>query len=357
MITLEVDLADRSYPIHIGRSLLEQPELVTSHIRGSKVMVVSNKTIAPLYLDRLLQGLAGFETHTCILEDGEQFKNLQVAETIFEALLEVPCDRRTTIIALGGGVVGDIAGFAAGCYQRGIPFIQIPTTLLSQVDSSVGGKTAVNSRLGKNMIGLFYQPQCVIADSAVLHTLPKRELASGVAEVIKTALIKDASFFHWLENNHQALLSLDPAAVSHTVANCCRIKAQVVAEDETEQGVRALLNLGHTFGHAIETGMGYGTWLHGEAVAAGMCMAARMSQRMGLMTENEVGRIVDLISACNLPVGPPAELGPDQFLDLMKVDKKADQGRIQLILLKQIGQAFMTGDYNMEYLIMECNGE
>jgi 3-dehydroquinate synthase len=350
MRTLEVELGARSYPIHIGPGLLSRADLVTPHVQGRQVMVVTNETVAPLYLETLLGSLEGFEVHTSILADGEAYKTLGSAERILEDLLSVPCDRSVTLVALGGGVIGDITGFVAGCYQRGVPFIQVPTTLLAQVDSSVGGKTAVNSRLGKNMIGLFYQPRCVIADTQVLATLPTREIAAGIAEVIKTALIRDAGFFEWLEANMHGLLALDQELVASAVERCCAIKASIVAEDEQERGVRALLNLGHTFGHAIETGMGHGNWLHGEAVAAGIGMAAHMSVRSGLLGEDSRRRIDALLGQAGLPDRGPRELSVDRFLELMQVDKKTLDGTIRLILLAAIGDAIVSADYDPRLL-------
>jgi 3-dehydroquinate synthase len=346
MTTLRVELGDRSYPIYIGQGLLGDAELIRPHIAGQQVMVVSNETVAPLYLDTLLESLTGLQVYTHILPDGEEFKNLEVLDSIFDALLRVPCDRQTTLIALGGGVVGDISGFAAACYQRGIPFIQIPTTLLAQVDSSVGGKTAVNHPRGKNMIGAFYQPRCVIADITTLNTLDDRQLSAGLAEVIKYGLIRDLTFFIWLENNIDRLLKRDADALSEAIRWSCKSKAEIVAEDELEGGIRALLNLGHTFGHAIETGMGYGNWLHGEAVATGMLMAANLSHRSGWISSGDVTRIAGLLERAGLPVVPPIELDVEHYLELMKVDKKVQQGHIRLVLLKAIGSAFISEDYD-----------
>ncbi len=346
MTTLNVELGDRSYPIFTGQGILGNPGLITPYITGRQVMVVSNEIVAPLYLETLLQSLEGYQVHTHILPDGEEVKSLQFLDGIFDALLRVPCDRKTTMIALGGGVVGDITGFAAASYQRGVPFIQIPTTLLAQVDSSVGGKTAVNHPRGKNMVGAFYQPRCVIADISTLNTLDDRQLSAGLAEVIKYGLIRDINFFEWLEQNVDKLRSRDPAALAEAIQRSCSNKAEVVAEDELEGGVRALLNLGHTFGHAIEAGMGYGNWLHGEAVATGMLMAADLSRRSGLLSTTEVTRIADLLVRAGLPVLPPKELDVEQYLELMKVDKKVDQGRIRLVLLKAIGDAFVSDDYD-----------
>lgn len=350
MPTLEVDLGERSYPIFIDNDLLGDAGLIRPYIRGRQVMVVTNETVAPLYLERLLASLPDFEVYTHILPDGEEYKSLAMLDGIFDALLSVPCDRQVTLVALGGGVIGDITGFAAACYQRGVPFIQVPTTLLAQVDSSVGGKTAVNHPRGKNMIGAFYQPQCVIADTSTLDTLDDRQLSAGLAEVIKYGLIRDASFFLWLEDNIEQLRARQPAALAHAIEVSCRNKAEVVAEDELEGGVRALLNLGHTFGHAIEAGMGYGKWLHGEAVGCGMLMAADLSRRSGWLASEDVARIGDILGRAGLPVMPPAELGIEQYLQLMKVDKKVLHGRIRLVLLKAIGEAFVCDDYDQELL-------
>ena len=352
MRTLNVDLADRSYPIFINKGLLSGNNLLSPYIKSRQVMIVTNETVAPLYLSALQTMLDGYDVHVTLLPDGESYKTLAQCEFIFESLLRVPCDRNVTLIALGGGVIGDICGFAAGCYQRGVPFIQIPTTLLAQVDSSVGGKTAVNSTLGKNMIGLFYQPSCVLIDINVLQTLASREISAGCAEVIKTALLDDYAFFEWLENNIESLISLEEESLSYAIEQCCRIKSRVVSLDEKEHGIRALLNLGHTFAHAIETGMGHGIWLHGEAVGAGMCMAADMSVRCGLLTVQQQERIVHLIDKAGLPTKAPSEMNGDQFIELMRVDKKVVDNNIQLILLKELGQAELVNDYNMSDLEM-----
>ena len=350
MKTLNVELGDRSYPIYIGQSGLSQKELFEPHIQGGQVMVVSNETVAPLYLKNCLSSLEKFACETVILPDGESYKTLGVLNDVFTALLEKRCNRRVTIVALGGGVIGDMAGFAAACYQRGVPFIQVPTTLLSQVDSSVGGKTGVNHALGKNMIGAFYQPQCVIADTDTLNTLDDRQLSAGIAEVIKYGLIADQAFFEWLENNVEQLMARDSAALAYAIDISCRNKAAVVAADETEQGVRAILNLGHTFGHAIETGMGYGEWLHGEAVAAGMVMAAELSRRLGWLDEQAVDRAAHLLKRANLPTKGPACLSADAYLQHMAVDKKVLSGKIRLVLLKAIGQAVVTEDFDLDML-------
>ncbi|NQZ49274.1 MAG: 3-dehydroquinate synthase [Moritella sp.] len=339
MERLTVELGERSYPIYIGEGVLTQVEQFKSAITTNKVVVISNDTVAPLYLQRVTALLQDYEFDSIILSDGEQFKTLDTLNEIFTALLRENCGRDTTLIALGGGVIGDMVGFAAACYQRGIPFIQIPTTVLSQVDSSVGGKTAVNHPLGKNMIGAFYQPNAVFIDTVCLATLPRRELAAGMAEVIKYGIIYDANFFTWLEDNITALMALDIAALEYAIYRCCEIKAEIVAIDEKEQGLRALLNLGHTYGHAIEAEMGYGVWLHGEAVAAGMIMAAQTSAAMGLLTAAQVTRIAALIKAAELPLMAPAEMDFDAFMRHMKRDKKVLNGQLRFILPTSIGSA------------------
>jgi len=351
MKTLLVELGDRSYPIYIGSGLLNQVELYTQHIKSSQVIVITNSTIAPLYLDQVLNNLQNFKVETLILPDGEQFKTLDYVTQIFDKLLSCKFSRNATLIALGGGVIGDMGGFSAACYQRGIPFLQIPTTLLAQVDSSVGGKTGVNHALGKNMIGAFYQPQCVIADADVLNTLNDRQLSAGLAEVIKYGLIRDIEFFEWLEQNIELLLARDKEALAFAIERSCVNKAQIVAEDETETGIRATLNLGHTFGHAIETGAGYGVYLHGEAVAIGTCQAADLSRRKGWLTDADVERIIALFKKANLPVNPPEQLDSDIFLDLMAVDKKNIDGKIRLILLTKIGVA--TLPIGIDTLLLE----
>lgn len=350
MKTLQVELAERSYPIYIGTELLSQKELLSKHIKRREVLIVTNETIAPLYLEKVNALLTEFKCESVILPDGESYKTLEVMNQIFDKLLSEQFSRQVTMIALGGGVIGDMTGFAAACYQRGVPFIQIPTTLLSQVDSSVGGKTAVNHALGKNMIGAFYQPQCVIADTNTLNTLDDRQLASGIAEVIKYGLINDLAFFEWLENNISALKQRDPKALAYAIERSCQDKADIVAKDETEQDVRALLNLGHTFGHAIETGMGYGNWLHGEAIATGMLMAADLSARQGWMSAEDVTRIRDLFIAAGLPVEGPQQMSSDNFLSLMSVDKKVQDGVIRLVLLKGIGKAIISDNYDADKL-------
>lgn len=350
MQTLHVDLGDRSYPIYIGQGLLAQAELLRPHIKGRQVCVVTNDTIAPLYLSQLTQALAGYQLDSCILPDGEAHKTLEVLNQIFDSLLSARHNRTTTLIALGGGVVGDMTGFAAACYQRGVEFIQIPTTLLSMVDSSVGGKTGVNHPLGKNMIGAFYQPQAVVADMDLLRTLPERELSAGIAEIIKYGLIGDYPFFEWLEQNMDALMARDIAALAYAVKRSCENKAAVVAQDEREGGLRAILNFGHTFGHAIETAQGYGNWLHGEAVGAGMAMAADLSWRRGAISEQDVARILRLLERAKLPTRAPADMTSEQFMHLMGVDKKVLDGRLRLVLLAAMGKAITTSDINLEHL-------
>ncbi|SDI57447.1 3-dehydroquinate synthase [Pseudomonas delhiensis] len=350
MRTLTVDLGDRSYPIHIGEGLLDDPRHFAPHIRGRQVAIVTNETIAPLYLARLQKTLADYAQIAVVLPDGEAYKQWETLQLIFDALLQARHDRKTTLIALGGGVVGDMTGFAAACYQRGVDFIQVPTTLLSQVDSSVGGKTGINHPLGKNMIGAFYQPQAVVIDAASLRTLPARELSAGLAEVIKYGLICDEPFLAWLEDNVDALLALDSAALAEAIERSCAAKARVVGADERESGVRATLNLGHTFGHAIETHMGYGVWLHGEAVAAGTVMALQMSHLLGWLTAAERDRGVRLLQRAKLPVVPPKEMSAGDFLEHMAVDKKVLDGRLRLVLLKGLGDAVVTADFPREIL-------
>ncbi len=346
--SLEVDLGERSYPIRIGQQILGQGELIEPHIHGGSALIVSNDTVAPLYLDTVRQVLdsSGIRHDQIVLDDGEQFKTMASIESIIDLLLQNHHDRRTTIIALGGGVIGDIAGFAAAIYQRGVNFIQLPTTLLSQVDSSVGGKTGVNHPLGKNMIGAFYQPQCVLIDIDTLNTLPPRELSAGLAEVVKYGLIHDAGFFAWLEQNIDGLMARDAELLAQAVLVSCQTKARVVELDERESGLRAILNLGHTFGHAIETVMGYGNWLYGEAVAAGMVMALDLSRREGLIDASVGERAVALLERAALPVAPPAEISAEQFLEVMAVDKKTIDGKINLVLLRALGDAFVTSDYD-----------
>jgi 3-dehydroquinate synthase len=350
MQTLTVDLGDRSYPIYIGSGLLSDQNLFTSAIRGNKVAIVTNETVGPLYLDKMKQLLSGFDVLEIVLPDGEQYKTLEYLNKIFDALLQAHCNRDVTLIALGGGVVGDMTGFAAATYQRGVDFIQVPTTLLAQVDSSVGGKTGVNHALGKNMIGAFYQPRAVFIDIDTLETLPDKELSAGLAEVIKYGLIVDADFFAWLEKHIDELVQRDKAALQHAILESCKTKADVVAKDEREAGVRALLNLGHTFGHAIEAGMGYGAWLHGEGVAAGMVMAADLSQRLGWISAADVDRVRKILLRAGLPVSGPSELKVDSYLDLMAVDKKVEQGKMRFVLMKSIGDAIVTADVDPQQL-------
>ncbi len=350
MTTLTVELGERSYPIYIGENLLGDNSMLLPHIPGKNVLVVSNETVAPLYLEKTLAMLSGRHTEACILPDGEEYKNLQTLNTIYDVLLGKKMDRNSTIVALGGGVIGDMAGFAAASYQRGVHLVQIPTTLLAQVDSSVGGKTAVNHPLGKNMIGAFYQPRAVIADTATLNTLPDRELSAGLAEVIKYGLIRDLPFFEWLQQGMDRLLARDAEALAYAIEKSCRNKAEVVAADEKESGQRALLNLGHTFGHAIEAGLGYGRWLHGEAVATGMCMAATMSQQLGWISSDDLDRITAMIERASLPVNAPAELSVERFVELMSVDKKVMDGVLRLVLLRDIGHAVITKDYTQKQL-------
>jgi 3-dehydroquinate synthase len=343
MRRLNVALADRSYPILIGQGLLANTGLIKEHLRIPRIALISNVTVAPLYRTALERGLveSGVEVTPVILPDGEAYKNWESLNQIFDALLIARCDRATTIVALGGGVVGDLAGFAAASYQRGVAFIQIPTTLLSQVDSSVGGKTGINHPRGKNMVGAFWQPKLVLADTDTLQTLPPRELSAGMAEVIKYGLIRDLPFLEWLESNMDGLMARDGELLAQAVERSCANKAEVVAADEFEtakEGGRALLNLGHTFGHAIETGMGYGQWLHGEAVAAGTVMAAELSRRLGWLTQSEVDRIVALLKRAGLPVSGPM-LGATRYLDLMSHDKKVIAGSLRLVLLQGIGNA------------------
>jgi len=339
MQTLTVDLGDRSYPIYIGPGLLRNPDLYSPHIKGRQVLIVTNETVAPIYLDDVKSALAGYQIDTVILPDGEKYKDLDTLNMIFDELLERRHNRTTTLLALGGGVIGDMTGFAAATYQRGVNFIQVPTTLLSQVDSSVGGKTAVNHPLGKNMIGAFHQPQCVIADTDTLETLPLREMAAGMAEVIKYGLISDSEFYSWLQDNVAGLMSGDDESLAEAIHRSCENKANVVAQDEREGGIRAILNLGHTFGHAIEAHQGYGKWLHGEAVGAGMMMAADLSRRLGHISAQEEHDLLRLLQAAHLPVKGPSDMTCDDYISRMAVDKKVIDGALRLVLLKQIGEA------------------
>ena len=347
MKTLRVELGDRSYPIFIGQGLMGQSEWVAPYVKGRQVLIVTNTTVAPLYLESCKKTFADFDVQSVVLPDGEKYKTLETWNLIFDELIGQRFDRSCTLVALGGGVIGDMTGFAAACFQRGVKFIQMPTTLLSQVDSSVGGKTGVNHPLGKNMIGAFHQPECVVIDTETLNTLEDRQLSAGLAEVIKYGLIQDIEFFVWLEVNIERLMRREPEALSYAIERSCQDKAEIVAKDEKEAGLRALFNLGHTFGHAIESGMGYGNWLHGEGVSAGTMQAVYLSQLLGDLSEADVTRIQALFERVNLPIKPPsvAEMDNQAFLDLMAGDKKVQAGTIRLVLLKSIGQAYVTGDY------------
>ncbi|KAL3525245.1 hypothetical protein ACH5RR_013617 [Cinchona calisaya] len=352
---VEVDLGNRSYPIYIGSGLLHQPHLLQRHVQGKKVLVVTNTTIAPLYLDKtisaLTDGKPNVTVESVILPDGEKYKNMETLMKVFDKAIETRMDRRCTFVALGGGVIGDMCGYAAASYLRGVNFVQIPTTVMAQVDSSVGGKTGINHPLGKNMIGAFYQPQCVLIDTDTLNTLPDRELASGLAEVIKYGLIRDAEFFEWQEKNMPALLARDPSAFAYAIKRSCENKAEVVSQDEKESGLRATLNLGHTFGHAIETGFGYGQWLHGEAVAAGTVMAVDMSYRLGWIEDSLVKRVDRILKQAKLPTAPPETMTVEMFKSVMAVDKKVADGLLRLILLKgPLGNCVFTGDYDRKAL-------
>lgn len=350
LLTVDVDLGDRAYPIYIGSGLLSMGELLRPKIKGKQVCIITNEVVAPLYLEQLKSALNGFGLCEFILPDGEAEKTLDNISQIYDYLLSERFGRNSTLIALGGGVVGDMTGFAAATYMRGINFIQVPTTLLAQVDSSVGGKTGVNRPLGKNMVGAFYQPQCVLADTDTLCTLPARELAAGLAEVIKYGLINNSEFFAWLQDNMDALLAHDPACLSRAIETSCLEKAAIVSADEKEAGVRAILNLGHTFGHAIEAAMGYGNWLHGEAVATGMLMAADLSWRLGMLPSEDVSKTRSLLSAAGLPVVPPESITVEQYLDLMGRDKKAEAGEIHFILLEDIGRAVIRANVDADVL-------
>ncbi|MEO7725996.1 MAG: 3-dehydroquinate synthase [Burkholderiales bacterium] len=346
MHTVQVDLSDRAYPIYIGDGLLKNGGLLSRHLPQNRAVLVTDTTLAALYLDTVATALAaaGVRVTPIVVPAGEQSKNWHTLNSVFDALLADRCERKTALIALGGGVIGDLTGFAAATYLRGVPFIQIPTTLLAQVDSSVGGKTAINHPRGKNMIGAFYQPLAVIADTGTLMTLEQREISAGLAEIIKYGLIRDVAFFEWLEGNIDALVARDAAAIAYAVQRSCENKAEVVIADEREErGERALLNLGHTFGHAIETGLGYGAWLHGEAVAAGMVIAARVSQLMGMLDDADVARIVAILKRAGLPVTAP-DFGLERYLEFMGIDKKVEGGKIRFILLRSIGSAYLTAD-------------
>lgn len=350
MSTVNVQLGERSYPIHIGAGLLSQGSDLLSSFCTKRVVVVTNTTVGPLYLAKIEQLLGDKHLASIVIEDGEQFKTLQQYEVVMTELLRLHAARDTTLLALGGGVIGDLTGFVAATFQRGVPFVQVPTTLLSQVDSSVGGKTAVNHPLGKNMIGAFYQPKAVIIDTDTLKTLPEREFAAGMAEVIKYGIIEDAAFFDWLEQNQHAIADNNDSALQHIIRRCCEIKADVVAKDEREGGVRALLNLGHTFGHAIEAEQGYGNWLHGEAVAAGIILACLTAERELSFKASETRRVAALLECFALPITGPEDMGFEQYLQHMQHDKKVVDSRIRFILPTSIGSAVVTDEVSTESL-------
>lgn len=352
---VEVDLGDRSYPIYIGSGLLDQPEILQRHVHGKRVLIVTNDTVAPLYLDKVTEALTvgnpNVSVESVVLPDGEKYKDMDTLMKVFDKAIELRLDRKCTFVALGGGVIGDMCGYAAASFLRGVNFIQIPTTVMAQVDSSVGGKTGINHRLGKNLIGAFYQPQCVLVDTDTLSTLPDRELASGFAEVIKYGLIRDAEFFEWQEKNMPSLMARDPAALAYAIKRSCENKAEVVSLDEKESGLRATLNLGHTFGHAIETGFGYGQWLHGEAVSVGTVMAVDMSYRLGWIDDTIVSRVLAILKQAKLPTAPPESVTVEMFKSIMAVDKKVADGLLRLILLKgPLGNCVFTGDYDRKAL-------
>ncbi|BAS67653.1 3-dehydroquinate synthase [Bathymodiolus septemdierum thioautotrophic gill symbiont] len=356
MKTLNLDLGKNSYPIYIGQDLLSQPDYLTKHISGKQVMIVSNTTVAPLYLDKVQTLLGNYTVACVILPDGEAYKTLDTVNQIFTALLEARFDRSCTLIALGGGVVGDMTGYAAASYQRGVNFIQIPTTLLSQVDSSVGGKTGVNHALGKNMIGAFHQPKCVLIDVDTLDTLDERQYSAGLAEVIKYGLLGNADFFVYLQKNIDNLMRRDKALIVKIVYQSCVDKADIVAQDELESGKRALLNFGHTFGHAIENTLGYGVYLHGEAVAVGMLMATALSAVEGFISNKDINQVKDLLQKANLPTSINSKIDYQNFIDAMRVDKKTINGEVRLVLMKKIGQAFISNAYqpqNLEQIIKD----
>jgi len=357
---VDVDLGERSYPIYIGENLMSRGDLLTKHIPGKQVLIVTNETLAPIYLDKLTEVLVAsdpsLQVESVVLPDGEQYKSIQVLEKVWDRAMELRFNRKSTFVALGGGVIGDMTGYAAASFQRGVHFIQVPTTVMAMVDSSVGGKTGVNHPLGKNMIGAFYQPNCVLIDTLALKTLPKRETASGVSEVIKYGLIWDADLFQWLESNIEALVGGDADAVALAVERSCRIKAEVVAQDERESGIRAFLNLGHTFGHAVETFSGYGTYLHGEAIGVGLSMAADLSERLGWISSDIKERTIALVKRCELPTEPPESMTPDDFLELMAVDKKNVDGNLRLVLLKgELGTCLVTSDFENAKLMDTLN--
>ncbi|KXI29191.1 3-dehydroquinate synthase [Paraglaciecola hydrolytica] len=350
MTTLKVELGERSYPIFIQANLLQQPNFLAPFLKTKTVVVVTNEIVEPLYFPLLAEALKGCQISKIVINDGEEFKNLQTFELVISELLAMSAARDTTLIALGGGVVGDLTGFVAACFQRGMPFIQIPTTLLSQVDSSVGGKTAVNHPLGKNMIGAFYQPQAVLIDTNTLATLPEREFAAGMAEVIKYGVIYDAEFFEWLETKQEQIKAKDTDVLQYMIGRCCAIKAEIVAVDERESGLRALLNLGHTFGHAIEAEQGYGNWLHGEAVATGIVLASSVATKMDWLQTSEFRRIFELITSFNLPTSAPAEMNYDCFMRHMRHDKKVQAGKLNFVIPTSIGAAKVTSQISEEVL-------
>ena len=351
MHKVNVNLGDHSYPIFIGSNCLEDSSLLNPYLGKGKLVVITNDVVAPLYLESVKSMLGTRCAGEFILPDGEKHKNLEIVSQIYDYLLRNKFDRQTTLLALGGGVIGDIVGFAAATYQRGIGYIQVPTTLLAQVDSSVGGKTGVNHSLGKNMIGSFYQPRCVVSDTQVLNSLPEREIKSGLAEVLKYGLIKNVEFFDWLAENSEAITGLNDSYLIQAIKTCCELKADIVVQDEKEKGIRALLNLGHTFGHAIETAEGYGTWLHGEAVAMGIVMAADLSLRLGWLDASSAQRVRTVLETnYGMSVVPPANITVEQYLDLMSSDKKAELGEIRFVLLKVIGNAVIKGDIASELL-------
>lgn len=351
MVEIKIDLGERSYPVFIGSSLRNNPDYLSPYISGKQVAIVTNETVSRLYLKELENILSGYDLAIEILPDGESCKDLLTVSRVFDCLLQAKFTRNATLIALGGGVVGDMTGFAAACYQRGINFIQIPTTLLAQVDSSVGGKTGVNHPLGKNMIGAFHQPRAVIIDTDTLSTLPDREFASGLAEVIKYGLIGDKTFYNWLNENLEELLGRNSKALAYAIQQSCLNKGEIVAADEKESGIRAILNFGHTFGHAIEAYMDYSNWLHGEAVAVGMVIAADLSARLGLINRNEVQNLISMLEKVHLPVSPPLQMTSAKFMDLMSIDKKVLDGRLRLVLLNSIGDAVVVDDFDHNELL------
>ena len=352
---LNVELGDKSYPIYIGIDLLSMKSLFVDQIQGRQVMIVTNKTIAPLYLDKLTSILDGFNVQSVILPDGEEFKTLETLNKVFDALLEAKFDRTSTLIALGGGVIGDITGFAAASYQRGVGFIQVPTTLLSQVDSSVGGKTGINHELGKNMIGAFYQPKAVIIDVNTLDTLSNQEFSAGMAEVIKYGLLGNADFLSMLEANIESIMARKKDLIIEVIFNCCQDKARIVELDEFEKGKRALLNLGHTFGHGIENAFGYGNYLHGEAVSIGMVMASKLSKDEGNLSHEETLRVESILSKADLPISINKTIDSETLITAMSLDKKSIDGKIRLVLLKSLGDSYLTDSYSNENFMKVVN--